>query len=214
MVYIYVFFLGFILSGVWFTCHMVINQYISKKHCNIIEEVLPLLSAFLPTVIICIVSKKHPFHLETLCNLELWGIALLTVCITSLIIIFLKIRNKENNTKKLFKKCVEAAFMEIPQRVMMQTFIYVLLICWNQNSIWCIFINACIWCLDILVQAFIIRQTNYRKIMIEVISSFVFSIGIGYIFLISECLIIPMISHGLERYITNIVILKENVFET
>ena len=62
MVYIYVFFLGFILSGVWFTCHMVINQYISKKHCNIIEEVLPLLSAFLPTVIICIVSKKHPFH--------------------------------------------------------------------------------------------------------------------------------------------------------
>ena len=50
--------------------------------------------------------------------------------------------------------------------------------------------------------------------MIEVISSFVFLIGIGYIFLISECLIIPMISHGLERYITNIVILKENVFET
>ena len=50
--------------------------------------------------------------------------------------------------------------------------------------------------------------------MIEAISSFVFSIGIGYIFLNSECLIIPMISHGLERYITNIVILKENVFET
>ena len=68
--------------------------------------------------------------------------------------------------------------------------------------------------MDILVQAFIIRQTNYRKIMIEVISSFVFSIGIGYIFLNSECLIIPMISHSLERYITNIVILKENVFET
>ena len=93
--------------------------------------------------------------------------------------------------------------MEIPQRVMMQTFVCALLISWGKNSIWCILINACIWCMDIFVQAFILRQNNFRKILIEIIASFVFSIGIGYVFWTSECLVIPMVNHALERYIPN-----------
>ena len=118
---------------------------------------LPLISAVLPTVIICAVSKMQLFHILTLGDWKLWGIALFTICLTSVIILFGSKRESEGEPAHLLARCVEAAFMEI---------------------------------------------------IIEVFASFAFSIGIGYVFWASGCLVIPMFSHALERYATNKIKIK------
>lgn len=202
MKYLLAFILGFLLSGVWFGCHMLIRQYIFKKKLDKFEMFSPLLSAFVPAVIICLFFQIYPIHLLTLTDLKLWGVAFVTVGLTSIIILRGK-KQREESREPLYKKCVEAALMEVPQRVMMQTFICGLLLFWGEDTSWCILINAIIWCMDILVQAFIFKHGNYKKIMIEVVASFVFSIGAGYVFWKSVCFVIPMISHAAERYITN-----------
>lgn len=104
--------------------------------------------------------------------------------------------------------------MEIPQRVMVQTLVYGLLMKMHMNSVWSILITALIWCASILVQAFFVRQKNIRHLIVEVVASFVFSMGIGYVFYSSGCILIPMLAHGTERYITRRVKVKmnENLF--
>ena len=85
---------------------------------------------------------------------------------------------------ELIGMCIEAACMEIPQRAMMQAIVLWLLLKWNLNLLSCILINALIWCGDIIFQAVVIqKQVSVKKLLIEVISSFVFSIGIGLCFL-------------------------------
>ena len=53
-----------------------------------------------------------------------------------------------------------------------------------------------------LVQAFVSKQKNFKHLFFEVLSSFVFSMGIGYVFYSSECLVIPMLAHAAERFVT------------
>ena len=98
--------------------------------------------------------------------------------------------------------CIEAACMEIPQRVMMQTFVCGILSMQKLNTLWSIFITALIWCAGILVQAFVSKQMNFKHLFLEVVASFVFSMGIGYVFYSSECLVIPMLAHAAERFVT------------
>ena len=97
---------------------------------------------------------------------------------------------------------IEAACMEIPQRVMMQTFVCGILSMQKLNTLWSIFITALIWCASILVQAFVSKQKNFKHLFLEVFASFVFSMGIGYVFYSSECLVIPMLAHVTERVVT------------
>ena len=98
--------------------------------------------------------------------------------------------------------CIEAACMEIPQRVMMQTFVCGILSMQKLNTLWSIFITALFWCAGILVQAFVSKQMNFKHLFLEVVASFVFSMGIGYVFYSSECLVIPMLAHAAERFVT------------
>ena len=68
-----------------------------------------------------------------------------------------------------------------------------MLLKWNLNLLSCILINALIWCGDIIFQAVVIqKQVSVKKLLIEVISSFVFSIGIGYVFYAARCIILPL----------------------
>lgn len=98
---------------------------------------------------------------------------------------------------------MEAASIEIAQRLMMQTFVMLLLDHWKCLTIWCVLINALIWCLDILVQPVLLRQPVKKGILIELIASFIFSMGIGYVFYSSECFLFGVLAHIAERMISS-----------
>jgi hypothetical protein len=199
MKYIFVLLLGFLLSGAWFGCQILLQKFIHKKNLEHIKMLTPLFSAFIPTCIIYISLKNHPFHIEKLGSLQLWLITILTVCVTCFIIKSLKTgTQKSENVKSL---CVEAALMELPQRAMMQTFVCVLSTAFLGDSIYGFLITACVWCMGIVVQAIICKQNINKELVIEIIASFVFSLGIGYVFYASQCLLFGMVAHALERFV-------------
>lgn len=62
---------------------------------------------------------------------------------------------------------MEAASIEIAQRLMMQTFVMLLLDHWKCLTIWCVLINALIWCLDILVQPVLLGQSVKKEFLLN-----------------------------------------------
>ena len=60
------FLLGFCLSGLWFGCHTLLHPKLEPFAHGALEPFSPLLSAALPTVLVCIAAKTHPFHFSAL----------------------------------------------------------------------------------------------------------------------------------------------------
>lgn len=182
MLYPIVFIIGFLLSGIWFSFHI----YVSQKLKNTKKALMfsPLLTAIIPTIIIWLLMGDYPFHFEKLIDYKVWVIAAVTLVATCAMVMFGSRTKEAYKPTELIGMCIEAACMEIPQRAMMQAIVLWLLLKWNLNLLSCILINALIWCGDIIFQAVVIqKQVSVKKPLIEVISSFVFSIGIGYVFL-------------------------------
>lgn len=192
------FYFYFRISVKWgrFGCHILLQSWMYKKKMHKLEAALPLISAFIPTLVIFMVKKDIPFHVDTWNNRSMWGILFATVFLTCLIKLFAQKREMEN----LPTACVEAAFMEIPQRAMMQTFVCMLLDIWDLNPMYGIVINAFIWVSDIMVQARIFGEADKKEIVIDAFASFVFSLGAGYVFWISDCILYTMLAHALERF--------------
>ena len=72
-------------------------------------------------------------------------------------------------------------------------------------QLWAIvFVTLIITCLDILVQPVLLRQPIKKEILIELIASFIFSMGIGYVFYSSECFLFGVLAHIAERMISNL----------
>ena len=62
--------------------------------------------------------------------------------------------------------CMEAAFVEVAQRLMMQSFVIYLLDAWGCAAIWCVFLNALIWCAGIVIQGILARQTMEKNFVL------------------------------------------------
>jgi len=202
MLYFAGFIIGFLLSGIW----IAINIFLSQRLKNSEKALMftPLLSAIIPTIIIWLLIGDYPLHFEKIIDFKVWIIAAVTLAATCVITMFRSRTKAAFAPTELMKMCVEAACMEIPQRAMMQTLVLWLLLKWNVNPLCCIPINALIWCAGILFQAFVIqKQVVIKDLIIELVSSFVFSIGIGYGFYTTRCIFLPMIMHALERFVTN-----------
>ena len=209
-----VFLIGFLLSGIWFGGQMLTSIILYKKKLNKIEMFRPLISGIIPAIIVCVVTKTNPLKLSGFLNIKAWIIAILTVLLVSIIIKMKKTEEREGAEDSLFGICVEAAFMEVPQRAMMQTFVFALLKYFGLNVAWGILITALIWCAGIVLQAFMKKVFDMHKLIMELLASFVFSLGIGYVFWQSQCLLIPMFCHALERYLTNVKPESEKVKKT
>ena len=104
--------------------------------------------SIIPTIIIGICFYSHPFHFISIFKWKLWLLAIATVIVTSLIIMLKHVPHEDEPLAPLY---IEAACMEIPQRVMMQTFVCGILSMQKLNTLWSIFITALIWCASILV---------------------------------------------------------------
>ena len=89
--------------------------------------------------------------------------------------------------KELLLYALDGVCMEIPQRMMMQTF------------------TAFAWCISICIQCLICKLKFDRKIVIEIAASFLFSMGAGLLLLKSGFIGLPMAGHFLERILSTII---------
>ena len=203
VLYLLVFTIGFLLSGLWFGCQFALATVITNKKLWWLDMFKPLITGIIPTVLICLWGNYNVLSLDRALAPSLWGVALLTVMVASSIIIVGADRKKEKDIHKLLPRCVEAACMEIPQRAMMQSFAEVVLISFGLNGFMSILITALIWCAAQGVQLLLFKQKATKTFWIEMLASFVFSLGIGYSFWASKFIPMTMLCHGIERFVTN-----------
>ena len=205
MWYCLAFLLGFMLSGVCFCGNLLLQNLCIRKKIYWLQGMCMGLVSLIPAIIIGFFFSTHPFHFVSLLNWKWWILAILTVLLTSLII-FLK--HDSYSDERLFTLCVEAASMEIPQRIMMQTLVCGILTMQQKREICGILITALIWCASFIVQVFVTKNNNWKILLVELVASFVFSIGIGYVYYVSQCLVIPMLAHATERVVTRKILPK------
>ena len=201
MFYILTGLLGFLLSGMWYATNILLLNIFANKGWKAATPFSALLTSLLPLAAISLYRGYLPLNLHMLFNYQLWAIIFVTLIITCLVVRLKKYCHY--NEYGLLGLCVETASIEIAQRLMMQTFVILLLEHWKCHTIWCVLINALIWCLDILVQPVLLRQPIKKEILIELIASFIFSMGIGYVFYFSECFLLGVLAHMAERMISN-----------
>lgn len=213
--YFLIYVAGFLLSGIWIASRIFIYSFLTKRKLDVPGYFDTCFAALIPATIICLYFNANPFAVSGIANIRLWCIAIVTVLLVSCIVLAGKkllsgSKNKENSSstdsrKPLFSNILDGAFMEIPQRLMMQTFICGLLNKFGMNIYSGILINAVVWCSGIIFQAVVMnKEKNAMKLIPELIASFIFSIGVGYVFLESSCIFMTMISHAAQRIVTTL----------
>ena len=194
-------FLGFLLSGVWFGMQLWLTHIFLKKGHNRLTYFSPLLAACIPTVLILCLSDSYYLNLSALSSGKLWALTAATLLVTCLIKGLSDKKQRTAGKQELPWMCMEAAFVEIAQRLMMQSFLMYLLDAWGCAAIWCIFLNALIWCAGIVIQGILARQTMGKNFVLDLAASFVFSIGCGCVFYLSGCIVFSVTAHVAERLI-------------
>ena len=193
--------LGFLLCGVWFGSQLWLTHIFSKRGCHHLIYFSPLFAACIPIVLIIRLNSLYSPRLSSLSNGKLWALTAATLLVTCLIKGLSGKKRRTAEKRELAWICMEAAFVEIAQRLMMQSFVMYLLDTWDCATIWCVFLNALIWCAGIVVQGLLSKQTTGKNLVLDLIASFVFSIGCGYVFYLSGCIVFSIAAHVTERFV-------------
>ena len=194
-------FLGFLLSGVWFGMQLWLTHILLKKGHNRLVYFSPLFAACIPTALILCLSGSYYLNLSALSSGKLWALTAATLLVTCLIKGLSEKKYRAVERQELPWMCMEAAFVEIAQRLMMQSFLMYLLDAWGCAAVWCIFLNALIWCAGIVIQGILAKQTMGKDFVLDLAASFVFSIGCGCVFYLSGCIVFSLTAHVAERFI-------------
>ena len=101
--------------------------------------------------------------------------------------------------KELFVYAMDGIFMEVPQRMMMQSFIYMLMEKSDINAYIAVPVTALIWCISICIQCLIFKTKFDKSVLYELLSSFVFSMGVGTVLIKTEFIGFTMVAHFMER---------------
>ena len=205
MVYILIAtFCGVLLSGVWFGLRTVVEIIANRTKIKCFSTFSVVISAIIPLIIIFKYYNLYWLNYKSIVDWKNWLLVLAVVGVTSGIISV----NKQNSDLKgldLFKYAIDGIFMEIPQRLMMQTFVCLLLSIWNMNIYFSVPITAIIWCMSICIQYIILRIKFDSVLLYEVLASFVFSIGVGYVLIKTEFIGFTMIAHFMERMLSTMI---------
>jgi hypothetical protein len=200
---------GFILSGIWFGSNLLLNLLFQKNNLPFMMHFITILASIMPLAIIRIFMGLYPIQINRLTNMWVYVIAVLTVFLTVLIITQRTARPYREG-KELLLYGLDGVFMEVPQRLMMQSFVFgfLRLLKVSNANYFAIIITAIVWCLSICVQC-LICKTKFRKDTLwEVLSSFVFSIGIGFVYQQTGFILITMLAHFSERIFSSLVFNK------
>ncbi len=105
--------------------------------------------------------------------------------------------------KELWEYAFNGVLMEIPQRMMMQSFIYGLMKYWKLNVYLSVPITAIVWCISICIQCHFLKQNLDKRVWYDCLASFVFSMGVGVVLIHSQFIGFTMIAHFAERVVSS-----------
>ena len=115
--------LGFLLSGVWFGLCFIIGALIQKSKIPWLSYLNKLLASLIPIFFIASTVGIYPIQIGGIRNIRVYIIAIITIVITTAIITRKKsIENKKGKDMLIWG--LDGLLMEIPQRLMMQSFVY------------------------------------------------------------------------------------------
>ncbi len=196
--------LGFLLSGIWFGFCFIIGALISKLKILWLLYLNSVLGSIIPTLFIAATMGLYPIQINGMQNKRVYFAAIVTVVITTAVI-----------TRKKSKKCrkgkdlliwgLDGILMEIPQRLMMQSFVYGILKLLGVSSInfYTIIATALIWCMGIGMQTVLAKKPLDGDLFFDILSSFIFSLGIGYVYQQTGLIVITMMAHFSERVLSS-----------
>ena len=193
---------GFLLSGLWFAAQLWLKTVFLKAGQERLLFLAPLLTACVPAALLFLWIGGFSLRLSALPDGRAWLLTAGTLLCTCLVKCLGGRTAPSPERPPLLRLCAEAALMEVPQRLMMQTFVMHLLALWGCRTCWCIPITALIWCAGILLQALILHQPFSRSMAADLAASFVFSLGAGHVFYQTGCIVFSMAAHAAERFIT------------
>ncbi|SHJ33025.1 CPBP family glutamic-type intramembrane protease [Lutispora thermophila] len=194
---------GFLLSGVWFGLSFVIGALIQKMKISWLKYLNTLFASVIPIFLISLTLGIYPIQISGIRQIKVYVIGIVTIVITSVIITTKKTVIHKKGKEILFYG-LDGLMMEIPQRMMMQSFLYGALKILGVSSLnfYTIIATGVIWCMGIISQAFLLKIHFDQDMFFDILASFVFSLGIGYVYQETGLIIITMIAHFCERILS------------
>lgn len=195
--------LGMLLSGIWFGLVIALERISDKCKLYSISRFKSVIAAVIPTYIILKLNNHYFFNVKSVSDWKAW-IEILGVAIITAFIVFKNEVETLPSGKELLWYGIDGIFMEIPQRLMMQSFVWYILKQFKIDNaiVFSIFINAMIWCSSIIIQNMIFKIKFEKSTVREIFSSFFFSVGAGYILIKTEFIVFTMIAHLVERIVS------------
>lgn len=197
---------GYLVSGIFYGLILLTGAFASVHGWSWISRYSTLLISCSLTFCISKIIGNQQYQFKNLHQPSIYIIALITIAVTVCIIL-----RKNDDTDRTPCEIViyglDGFAMEIAQRWMMQPLIAWMLIRFHISSInfFTILLTAVIWCLGILTQAFLQKAPVDRKLILDVISSLIFSIGIGTVFQMCHFIPLTMSAHVMERVISAVL---------
>lgn len=195
--------LGFLLSGIWFGLCFAISILTQRAKTSWLSYLNTALASIIPILLISTTIGIYPFQPGRIHDIKPYIAAIFTVLIT-IFIVTLKKPTKNRKGKDLLLWGIDGMLMEIPQRLMMQSFVYGILKLLGVLSltIYTIIATSIIWCMALGMQTILSKKTFGKDVFIDILASFVFSLGIGYVYQQTGLIVISMIAHFFERILS------------
>ena len=202
--------LGFLLSSVWYGLYFIIGVLIQKFKIPWLSYLNTLLSSIIPIFLIVSTLGVYPIQISGIQNIRVYIIVIVTIVITTAIITRKK-SIKAKQGKDLLIYGFDGILMEIPQRLMMQSFVYRILKLLGVSSLnlYTIIATGFIWCMGIIMQTFLLKKQFDEDVFFDILSSFVFSLGIGYVYQQTGLIIVSMIAHFCVRMLSCYIFSKK-----
>lgn len=193
--------LGTALSGIWFGIRMMLEVISSKTGIKFISQFSTVLAAIVPLGFILQSNRLQLLKMESVVDWKSWLVVGATVLITAVIVSLKELDNIPSG-RELLWYALDGVMMEVPQRMMMQTFVCLLLDMWGIDTVFSALVTAIVWCISICIQCVIMKSKFNKSVVVEIISSFIFSIGVGIVLIRTELIVFTMVAHFMERIVS------------
>lgn len=195
--------IGFLLSGVWFGLCFIIGKLVQKFKLPWLLNLNTLLASAIPVLFIASTLGIYPIQINELRHVNVYVLAIGTVVITAAIVTG-KTSKIHKAGKDLLIYGLDGLLMEIPQRLMMQSFVYGVLKLLDVSALdfYTVLATGIIWCIGIIMQTFLLGKQFDKDEIFDVSASLVFSLGIGYVYQKTGLIIISMVAHFCERILS------------
>lgn len=201
---LFLLFLGVLLSGLWFVLMMLVGSLAARTGVKLLSHLRMAIAAAIPTIIILCVANNAYLNFSSVTDYKSWLMIVAAVVLTSLIASQISVSTLPRG-KELLLYGIDGVLMEIPQRLMMQAFLLLLSGALGVSNYWSAFLTAIVWCISICLQCMINKSKFSASTVLELVSSFIFSLSIGFVF-VRTCFIgFTMLAHFCERLLSTIL---------